>query len=69
MEIDTKKLTQGAVVIGFGAVLGLVPIQNKIATATVTGIEIAIALIESIKRDKAERGVSSEEEEDGSFKP
>ena len=63
MEIDTKKLTQGVVVIGFGAVLGLAPVPNRIAAVAVTGIEIAIALIESINR-KAECGVSTEEEEE-----
>jgi hypothetical protein len=66
MQIDTKKLTQGVVVVGFGAVLNLVPVPNKIAAAAVTGIEIVVALIESIKRDKAECGVFTEEEDDGS---
>lgn len=54
MELNKKKLVQGVAVVGFGAALNFVPIPNKIAATLVTGVEIAIAFIESIKHETTE---------------
>jgi hypothetical protein len=56
MQINTKKLAQSTVVIGFGAALSLIQVPNRVAAVVVTGVEVAIALIESVRRDSAECG-------------